>query len=141
MFRHILIPTDCTPDTLNALDIAVKMQDLNTSEDTKITLLHVIETIADDDSHEFQNFYNSLKQQAQKTMEDFTTVYQDKNMIRHHISFGNRVQEILAFSQNEDVDLIILSSHKIDPNNPTQGWGTISHKVGILSSCPVMLVK
>ncbi len=141
MFRHILIPTDCTQQTLNALDIANRMQELNTSEETAITLLHVIETIADDDSQEFQQFYNQLKQQAHKKMEEFVQACRQKSDIRKHIAFGNRVQEILTFCQEESVDLIILSSHKIDPNNPTQGWGTISHKVGILSSCPVMLVK
>jgi len=54
---------------------------------------------------------------------------------------GNRVKEILSFSQEHEIDLIVLNSHKIDFKDPSQGWGTISYKVGILSRCPVMLVK
>ena len=57
------------------------------------------------------------------------------------VLFGRRVYEILTFAANHDVDLIILSSHKLDPENATEGWGTISFKVGVLSHCPVMLVK
>ena len=34
-----------------------------------------------------------------------------------------------------------MSSHKLDPENAAEGWGTISFKVGVLSHCPVMLVK
>jgi nucleotide-binding universal stress UspA family protein len=142
MFKHILVPTDGTQNTLHALEIAVKMQILNPSDEkNKITLLHVIETITDDDSTEFQPFYDSLKEKAQRAMSELAQAYQNRIHIDQHIAFGKRVQEILSFVDQETIDLIILSSHKIDPNNPTQGWGTISHKVGILSPCPVMLVK
>jgi len=39
------------------------------------------------------------------------------------------------------VDLIVLTSHKIDLAHPAEGWGTTSYKVGILCQCPVLLVK
>ncbi len=58
-----------------------------------------------------------------------------------HILYGRRVYEILNFAVAQGVDLIIMSSHKLDPENVTEGWGTISFKVGVLSHCPVMLVK
>ena len=38
-------------------------------------------------------------------------------------------------------DLIVMRSHQVDPAEPTQGWGTISHKIAILAQCPVMLMK
>ena len=57
------------------------------------------------------------------------------------ILYGKRVYEILNFAAEHGVDLIIMSSHKLDPENVTEGWGTISFKVGVLSHCPVMLVK
>jgi hypothetical protein len=39
------------------------------------------------------------------------------------------------------VELIVLSSHRVDLQNPGAGWGTMSYKVGILSQCPVLIVK
>jgi hypothetical protein len=61
--------------------------------------------------------------------------------IKSEIIYGRRVREILNFAQEHEVDLIIPNSHRINPTDPTQGWDTISYKVGILSQCPVMLVK
>jgi nucleotide-binding universal stress UspA family protein len=57
------------------------------------------------------------------------------------IKHGKRIQEILRFAEDLKADLIIMNSHRMDPENPAEGWGTISHKVGILSQCPVLLVK
>jgi hypothetical protein len=39
-------------------------------------------------------------------------------------------------------DLLVMSSHKLPLRRPTtESWGTISYKVGILSRCPILLVK
>lgn len=143
MFNHILIPTDCTQLTKHALDLAINMFLHSKLQVPKITLLHVIETVAEDDEAlEFERFYNSLKKRAQKKMEQLIQDYPEhKDNIESRILLGNRVNEILNFAQENNIDLIMLNSRKTDMNNPIQGWGTISHKVGILSQCPVMLVK
>ena len=39
------------------------------------------------------------------------------------------------------VDLTIMKSHKVDLEDRSHGWGTISYKVSILAQCPVLLVK
>ncbi|WP_027369527.1 universal stress protein [Desulfovermiculus halophilus] len=144
MFGHILVPTDCTPDTKKALDIAVKMQSLekNSELNQRITLLHVIETIADDDAEEFERFYSTLTRRSENKMRELGAEYGAAQAnIETKVLLGSRVGEILAFAQEQSVDLILLNSHRIDLENPTEGWGTISHKVGILAPCPVMLVK
>ncbi|MFW6178662.1 MAG: universal stress protein, partial [Desulfohalobiaceae bacterium] len=143
MFRHILIPTDCTERTHNALKIALRLYELEKGQSglERITLLHVIETISDDSGPEFEKFYSSLQKKAQKKMQALLQDYAQDAPLRQEILLGNRVQEILNFSQEQQVDLIVLNSHQIDYENPAQGWGTISHKVGILAPCPVMLVK
>jgi hypothetical protein len=38
-------------------------------------------------------------------------------------------------------DLIIMASHRIDPDRPGHDWSSISYTVAILSPCPVLLVK
>jgi len=62
-------------------------------------------------------------------------------MVTHHIAYGDRLQEIVKFSEEQSADPIVMRSHRIDPANPTQGWGTISYKVSVLAQCPVLLVK
>lgn len=139
MFKHILVPTDLTEKSLNAMDVAVKIA---LHDVANVVLLHVIETIEDADYEEFEDFYAKLKKRALKKMERIVQDYEGESLtIATQISFGKRVRAIVNFAHDNDIDLIVLSSHRIDVNAASQGWGTISYKVGILSNCPVMLVK
>ena len=139
MFRHILVPTDFSKKSSQALEIALKLVDV---EDGKITLLHVIETIQDASYGEFADFYDKLKQNAERKMADILEVYDGpNNSMQAKVSFGNRAARIVSYAAEHGVDLIVLSSHRIEPENMGQGWGSISYKVGLLSHCPVMMVK
>jgi len=139
MFKHILVPSDFTEKSVNALDIAAKMAPYNLS---RITLLHVIEIIEDTEYEEFSGFYDKLKKRAQKKMVRMADSYADEKLaIDTVIAYGKRSIEIVKFANEKSVDLIVLSSHKIDMENIGQGWGTISYKVAILANCPVMMVK
>ncbi|MCE5336759.1 MAG: universal stress protein [Desulfobacteraceae bacterium] len=139
MFKHILVPTDLTERNRRAMDIAVKMA---RTGDGSITILHVIESIEDADAEELQKFYRQLGTRAAKWMDKFIAEFRgDVVAVKKQILYGRRVKEILNFAADNEVDLIVMSSHKLDVGNSTEGWGTISFKVGILSECPVMLVK
>lgn len=142
MFQHILVPTDASDRSRNALEIAAHMLGYRSAgEEGRITLLHVIQTVVGDEGLEFQKFYEELKAQARKNMESLRANVSGEIPVHQEIVLGHRVREILRFISENAVDLTILSSHKVDPDNPVEGWGTISHKVGILAPCPVMLVK
>ena len=139
MFNHILVPSDLTERNRKAMDIAVKMAVENKAE---ITLLHVVETVEEADSEDFRKFYKQLGARADRTIDKIISEYgQGGVSIEKQVVYGKRVYEILNFADAHKVDLIIMSSHKLDPENATEGWGTISFKVGVLSHCPVMLVK
>ena len=47
----------------------------------------------------------------------------------------------MCYALEAGTDLIVLAPHRIDLKDPSAGWGTVSHKVGILSPCAVLLVK
>ncbi len=140
MFKNILVPTDLTDKSVKALEIAVEMV-----KDTHffITLLHVVETIDDDEGEEeFQDFYNKLADRAGKKMAELADRYcSDKIDIHTDIIYGKRVPEIVKYAASKNIDLIILSSHKLEDMESMDGWATISYRVGILASCPVMMVK
>jgi nucleotide-binding universal stress UspA family protein len=139
MFKHILVPTDLTQRNRKAMDIAVNMALENKAA---VTLLHVIETVEGADSDDFKKFYKQLGARAGKTIDKLISEYAREGLsIEKQIIYGRRVYEILNFADAHKVDLIIMSSHKLDPGNAAEGWGTISFKVGVLSHCPVMLVK
>ena len=45
------------------------------------------------------------------------------------------------WSAEEAADLIVLTAPRFDPAAPGAGWGSMSYRIGILSQCPVLLVK
>ena len=139
MFSNILVPTDFSADSEKAFHIA---EDILNPDKGVLTLLHVIEIIADTTFEEFESFYLELEKRAEKHLDEWignATI--QKSAIEKKILYGNRVGEIVRFAHDHASDLIVLNSHKVDVKDPGLGWGTISYKVGILSQCPVMLVK
>ncbi|MFZ2447826.1 MAG: universal stress protein [Syntrophobacteraceae bacterium] len=139
MFKHILVPTDLTDRDRKSMEIAIKMA---LGKAGKITILHVVETIENTETEDFHKFYKQLGIRATKKMDLIVDQYrQSEVVIEKQVLFGRRVYEILNFAGNSDTDLIIMSSHRLDIENASEGWGTISFKVGVLSHCPVLLVK
>jgi universal stress protein A len=139
MFKNILVPVDLTEKSRKALEIAVN---LDSGEEGTITLLHVVQIIEGDDQEEFGEFYNRLRTRAEKKMADLAGRYESGTWsIDSKILIGKRVNEIVRFAYEHDIDLIILASHRIDKTDKTDGWATISYRVGILSHCPVLMAK
>jgi nucleotide-binding universal stress UspA family protein len=139
MFRRILVPVDFTPRSRRAARVAARMA---ASAKAETTLLHVIERIDADAPGSLAGFYRKLERNARgrlaELVEDFTT---RGLQARGEVLYGGRVNEILRFSQENAIDLIVMSSHKLPLRRGGENWGTISYKVGILSRCPVLLVK
>ncbi|MFQ5889513.1 MAG: universal stress protein [Gemmatimonadota bacterium] len=138
MFRNILVPVDLTEKNAAAVGVA---RDLALQSDGEVTLLHVIETL-DLPFEELEDFYLKLEEQAGRGMDELGRPLREAGVtLKQHICYGRRASEIVAYAEEAETDVIILSSHRLDPENPERGWATISHQVAILSQCPVLLVK
>ncbi len=139
MFHRIMVPVDLTNRNIPALQIAIKLALQNRAS---VTVLHVIETFEGGSFDEFNKFYKALEKHARDKLEGLTEQFVSQGVVVHQeILYGKRAEQIVQFAMEHQIDLIVLTSHKIDLNSPTQGWGSISYKVGILSQCPVLLVK
>jgi nucleotide-binding universal stress UspA family protein len=139
MFRKILIPVDLTDRHQQVLDIAARLAQESTGE---VTLLHVIELIPGIWPQEEREFYNRIEQTARDHLAKLGRYLEERHVPRHEeVIFGDRAHEIVRYATETGVELIVLSSHRIDLQHPSAGWGTVSYKVGILSQCPVLLVK
>ena len=134
-FRHILIPSDLTDRTGTALTMAGK---LALPSDTRITLLHVIETIDGLKSKELKPFYARLERRARAALTSFA---RRNPRVEIAVVYGKRAEQIVDFAAAHAVDLIVLASHRVNPTMVNRDWGSISYKVGILAQCPVLLVK
>jgi len=139
MFSHILVPVDFSNKNKKALNIAMRMASCSGAS---LTLLHVIQTVADVDFSELETFYRKMEKRAVRALDRLAASHQEPLVhIHKEIIFGDRVKEILKYVSARKVDVVIMNSHRIDPKNLTQGWGTISYKVVLLCPSPVMLVK
>ena len=139
MFRRILVPTDLTDRTVKALDVA---GGIAKSDEAHVTVIHVIETIAGAEFDEFASFYRRLEERARKQLDEVVArAHGLRGRVDVAIVYGNRAGEVLRFAHSNDIDLIVLASHPVDPSQPFGGMGTMSYKLGILAPCAVLLVK
>lgn len=139
IFHRLLVPVDLTDKNLAALEVATR---LAAPAEGRVTLLHVIETIEDLGQGELDDFYRRLEERAKAEMRSLIGRTAAVGVELHQeISYGKRAQEIVRYSDRERVDLIVLSSHRVDPDRPGDSWATLSYKIAILAQCPVLLVK
>ena len=139
MFKKILVPVDLTDTHQHAIEIAARLAG---EADGQVILLHVVEVVPGLWVEEERDFYDRIESAARDHLIRLGRQLDELHVARREeIIFGNRAEEIVRYAMETDVDLIVLSSHRIDLKNPGAGWGTLSYKIGILSQCPVLLVK
>lgn len=138
MFKKILVPIDLSDRHAEALSIAVRLAASNAGE---VILLHVVELLHGLPFEEEREFYKRLETKARTHLGRLLrSVEESRVSTRAEIVFGDRSQEIIRYCSKAGCDLVVLTSHRIDPDSPT-GWGTLSYKIGILAPCPILLVK
>ncbi len=54
---------------------------------------------------------------------------------------NNRAKGIALYAAENDVDLIVMSSHPVSPEKRGHGWTTISYQVSAICQCSILLVK
>lgn len=138
MFKHILVPVDFSAKNTMAVEVAVKLAH---QYQARITVLHVIEPIEYEDD-EIRSFYQTLEAKAWAKMK--ATVEQidlDDTQVIEHIVIGHRVPCIVEYVSAHSVDLVVLSSHKIELDQLPKSWSTLSYQLSIVCPCPVFLLK
>jgi universal stress protein F len=139
MFRNILIPLDLSTKAQITVDTAVAVAQ---SDSPRVTLLHVIETIQDLAADEMEDFYRALRERATETLAHWADHLEQRGFqVQSEIVVGKRALEITHLAEELGCDLIILRSHRVDPDSPTGEIGTISHQVAVLSGCTVLMMK
>lgn len=137
-FQHILVPVDFTAKNEAALEIAFEAAVHNQA---RVSLLHVIQTF-DYADEEVKDFCIRLETSALKNLERMAQRFAQAGVaVDFKTRLGNRTHEIVQYADEHNIDLIVMSSHRIDRQQPIKSLGTISYQVSVLCECPVMLVK
>src|SRR5439155_21726259 len=133
VFAHILVPLDLGPRNERAL---VTARTLAVNNRARVTLLHVVEQIEHVPVAELRRFYARLEKEAQRRLAQAARRFAEKKVpIEAAVTTGNPAHEIVRWAAANDVDLIILGSHKVDPARLGQGLGATSTLVGSRSRC------
>jgi len=139
VFKKILVPVNLTEADTPAVDVA---GNLATPSDGSVTLLHVIETIRDVPFEDLEDFYQRLEEKAREGMAELAGRLATTDLtVEQRVVYGRRAQEIVTYAEQQEVDLIVLTSRPPDPEHMQEIWGNISHQVMILARCPVLLIK
>ena len=139
LFQRVLVPLDFTDANERALAAACQLAEANR---TLISLLHVIEVVSNIPFEELEDFYVGMEKKARRELDDIAGRLKSRGLeVRSEVAFGRRDHEILRFASEFGADLIVLSSHRFDPDTAAASWGTISYKVGLVSPCPVLLMR
>lgn len=138
MFEQILVPVDLTAKNWRAVEAARDLAGLTGGE---ITLLHVIEPL-DLPFEELADFYEELEGRAAEQLRKLAGPLRDAGLkAQQHVIYGDRARQIVEYARENGFQIVILSSHRADLENPARDLATISHKVAVLAQTPVLLVK
>lgn len=138
-FRHILLPVDFAEKNWKALDVAFEIA---IHDQTVVSLLHVIEKIDSNDDPTISDFYQRLEERASLELDTMGQRFEDAGVaVNRKVRYGRRAVEIVNYSNEHQTDLIVLSSHPIDPERPAASMGTVSYQVSTCCACAVLLVK
>ena len=138
MFKRILVPVDLTDKSARAIAVALELAQYDNGA---ITLLHVIETL-DVPFEQLSDFYGELETKARGVLDTLSEPLRKNGVtFEERICYGKRAPEIVSFADENEYDLIVLTSHRLDPEHPEGSFMTISHQVAIATDVTALLLK
>jgi nucleotide-binding universal stress UspA family protein len=138
-FHHILVPVDFSEKNQAAITVARQLAQQNGA---RVSLLHVIEFIDFPDDEEMTSFYDKLEERSEQELSKLLSSFGDDDIdLTVETVVNNRCKGIVLYAVDNNVDLIVMSSHPVDPGQPSAGWSTISYQVSVLCPCSIILVK
>jgi nucleotide-binding universal stress UspA family protein len=160
MFKKILVPYDNSKPSENALNYTIDLVKNMKEQQQEIILLHIIKTYDDSMSSFLTRRIQSPKTGDTITLEQYLkdiTVEMKidaKNILEEKIKridsnvftlksvvlYGNPAEEILKFSELENIDLIIMGNVGLTGISKIKTLGSVSRKVLENSKCPVLII-
>ncbi|SIR94201.1 universal stress protein [Natronorubrum thiooxidans] len=144
MYDRILLPTDAEKGTELATEHAIAVAE---STGAELHLLYVVDSdvyssyTGDEYVHEFEGLEAALEQAGEDALESAAEAAQEAGLepttaVRH----GAPHEEILAYADEADVDLLVLGS-KARSGEYRRLLGSVTDRVARLASRPVTIVK
>ncbi|ELY45669.1 universal stress protein [Natronorubrum sulfidifaciens] len=144
MYDRILLPTDAEKGAELATEHAIAVAE---SSGAELHLLYVVDSdvyssyTGDEYVHEFEGLESALEQEGEEALESAAEAAREAGLepataVRH----GAPHEEILAYADDEDVDLLVMGS-KARSGEYRRLLGSVTDRVARLASRPVTIVK
>lgn len=110
--QHILVPTDFSPFSDLALQVAASLQEKFAS---RVTLLHVLtpleaEALTSQPGNPWENVVLRIQNDMVREVESHAS-HLPKDMVRFEVVVGEPAEEIARFAEENGVDLIVMGTH------------------------------
>jgi nucleotide-binding universal stress UspA family protein len=139
VFERIVVPIDLSTRNVRPLKVALA---LARQGGASVTLFHVVQEVLGLAPGEMRAFYDRLLEMSRGKLGRAAKAFASRGIaVRCDVCVGDPAREIVRAAARGRADLIVMGSHRVDPGRRGAGWGTTSYKVGILCSCPILLVK
>ncbi|SDF54085.1 Nucleotide-binding universal stress protein, UspA family [Halorubrum xinjiangense] len=141
MYDEILVPTDGSEAVDRALDHALR---LATDHDATIHALYVVDqrvtTANSGDLHE--EIVEDLESQGDAAVAAVADAASEAGLdAETHVAHGTPDAEIVAYAEENGIDVIVMSPEGKTPRERIQSLGSVSDRVADDASVPVFLIK
>lgn len=164
MYRNILVPYDGSQPSNHALNHAVNLARINSTQRIPIIvhLLYVVEEIHVPPSFDYgMKVYSSSRQEVNKTTAEYIKeIYHElrsnaldmlnskkkeylkesDNTIKTHVILGHPADKIMEFANIEKIDLIAMGTLGLRGISRIKAVGSITRRAAEMASCPILLV-
>lgn len=140
-FRNILLPTDFSINSLSAYEFSLTFAKTNSA---RLHIVHIVEPLYYDQEYssytDEYSFERDRIYEAEEELERFINKYSNADIeIERAIVTGKAHEEIVNYSKNNMIDLIIIAAHGWKNMNAVTG--SVTKKVLSYSQVPVICIK
>ncbi|MDS0299643.1 universal stress protein [Halogeometricum sp. S1BR25-6] len=139
MIRHLLIPVDGSPQSVEALRFAASEWG-----DARVTLLHVIDPVNGSRASAVpsgsEEWYDDARERAESLLEEARTVLPADATVETRIEVGRPAATILDVAREGAVDHVVLGSHSREGISRIL-LGSVAEAVARRSPVPVTVAR
>jgi nucleotide-binding universal stress UspA family protein len=139
-FNSVLVPTDFSDHAHDAVNMGLEMA----PEPNRLTVLHVAPPLSSLSVGDPAITWHTVSDETRR--EHLEKAFRERFSgpryagVRFEVAFGNPVDEITAFAEDESVDLIVLPSHG-RTGLVRLMIGSVAERVVRLAHCPVLVLR
>lgn len=148
LYNNILVPYDGSTYSQKALKMAVNMA---SEFESSLYLVNVIDVSAVSPPGQIHSkntrktldqIKSTVKTSIESYLQKIQKDYEDSGVIvKGFVLEGEITGKLLKFTQDHDIDLVIIGSKGLSGVSKIKTLGSVSRKISELAKCPVIIVR